>query len=79
MTTVSVRDLRYDFKKVEELLRNGQEIQITKRNVVIGRIVPEKREQPPMPDFAARVREIYGDKQFEVSSADLLAEERDRL
>ncbi len=78
MKSVSVRDLRYDFKKVEQLLSQGEEIQVTKRRHVIARLVPEKpAERPPMPDFAARLKAIYGDKVLEVSGADLLREDRD--
>jgi antitoxin (DNA-binding transcriptional repressor) of toxin-antitoxin stability system len=79
MTKASVRDLRYDFKKIERLLRQGEEIQITKRRRVIARLVPEGVEDvKKMPDFRARVRQIYGDKMLAVSGADLLAADRDR-
>ena len=79
MKTASVRDLRYDFAKIEHLLQQGEEIQITKRRKVIARLVPEKIARPPLPDFLGRIRAIYGDKVFEMSGADLLAEERNRL
>jgi hypothetical protein len=36
MKTASLRDLRYRFKKVEHLLRQGEEVQITKRRHVIA-------------------------------------------
>ena len=36
MKTTSLRDLRYSFKKVEHLLRQGEEVQITKRRHVIA-------------------------------------------
>lgn len=36
MKKASVRDLRYNFPKIERALRAGQEIQITKRNRVIA-------------------------------------------
>jgi antitoxin (DNA-binding transcriptional repressor) of toxin-antitoxin stability system len=63
MTKASVRDLRYDFKKIERLLLQGEEIQITKRRRVIARLVPEGPEAAKkMPDFRARIRKIYGDK-----------------
>jgi antitoxin (DNA-binding transcriptional repressor) of toxin-antitoxin stability system len=79
MTKASVRDLRYEFKKIERLLRQGEEIQITKRRRVIARLVPEGVEAvKKMPDFRARVRKIYGDKMLAVSGADLLAADRDR-
>ena len=42
MTKASVRDLRYDFKKIERLLLKGEEIQITKRRRVIARLVPDR-------------------------------------
>ena len=77
MTTVSVRDLRYDFKKVERLLSQGSEVQITKRRKVIARLTPVRSERPPLPDFLARMRANYGDKVFEVSGADLISADRE--
>jgi len=79
MKKASIRDLRYDFKKIERLLLRGEEIQITKRRRVIARLTPEK-EQPsaPMPDFLGRLKAIYGDRVLAVSGADLIAEDRDR-
>jgi antitoxin (DNA-binding transcriptional repressor) of toxin-antitoxin stability system len=79
MTKASVRDLRYEFKKIERLLLQGEEIQITKRRRVIARLVPENQEgEKKMPDFLARVRRIYGDKVLAVSGADLISANRDR-
>jgi len=79
MTKASVRDLRYEFKKIERLLLQGEEIQITKRRRVIARLVPENGVMPKkMPDFEARIRRIYGDKVLAVSGADLISADRDR-
>ena len=79
MRKASVRDLRYEFKKIERLLLHGEEIQITKRKRVIARLVPEREEsEKKMPDFLARVRRIYGNKVLAVSGADLIAADRDR-
>jgi antitoxin (DNA-binding transcriptional repressor) of toxin-antitoxin stability system len=68
MKTASVRDLRYDFPKVEAWLKAGEVIQITKRNKVIGRLMPEAkpelRELPPLPDFEARLKRIWGDRVY---------------
>jgi antitoxin (DNA-binding transcriptional repressor) of toxin-antitoxin stability system len=76
MKKATVRDLRYDFRKIERALRAGQEIQITKRNHVIARLVPE---QPPgqRPDFMARLLSIYGDTTLKVSGAKLISRERE--
>jgi antitoxin (DNA-binding transcriptional repressor) of toxin-antitoxin stability system len=78
MKSVSVRDLRYDFKKVERLLEQGDEIQVTKRRTVIARLVPEPRRPVPLPDFQARLRAIYGDKVPPASGAEVLGWDRDR-
>jgi antitoxin (DNA-binding transcriptional repressor) of toxin-antitoxin stability system len=79
MTKASIRDLRYEFKKIERLLLKGEEIQITKRRRVIARLVPETEGvAKKLPDFEARVRKIYGDKMLTVSGAELIAWDRDR-
>ncbi len=81
MKKASVRDLRYRFSVVEELLRDGQEIHITKRKRVIARLLPpESKVAPaPLPDFAARQRKIFGKKKLKVSGAELLAADRERF
>ncbi len=79
MRTATVRDLRYDFKKIEKLLREGQEIRITKRGRPIGRLTPEPANgTPKMPDFMGQMRKIYGNKVLKVSGAELIAWDRDR-
>ena len=79
MKTASIRDLRYEFTKVERFLRQGEEVQITKRRRVIARLVPDNGDGPAeMPDFWGRMRAIYGDKVFEVSGAELIAKGRRR-
>jgi len=77
MKTVSVRDLRYDFKKVERLLAEGNEVRITKRHKAIARLTPEPAERPPLPDFQARMRANYGDKVLKVSGAELISADRE--
>jgi len=77
MRTVSVRDLRYDFPKVEEMLRTGEEIRVTKRRKVIARLIPEPTERPPLPDFMGRMKEIFGDKVLKVTGAEIISEDRD--
>lgn len=77
MTRASVRDLRYKFHEVEDLLRQGEEIQITKRKRVIARLVPERdKKTPQMPDFLGRLKKIYG-KPLKVTGAELIAKDRE--
>jgi antitoxin (DNA-binding transcriptional repressor) of toxin-antitoxin stability system len=77
MRTVSVRDLRYDFPKVEAMLNSGEEIRITKRRRVIARLTPEPVGKPPLPDFLGRMRANFGDHIFEVSGAEIISADRD--
>jgi antitoxin (DNA-binding transcriptional repressor) of toxin-antitoxin stability system len=79
MRKASVRDLRYAFKKVERLLHQGEEVQITKRRRVIARLVPESAAMAvETPDFLGRLHSIYGDKVLAVSGAELVSEDRNR-
>jgi antitoxin (DNA-binding transcriptional repressor) of toxin-antitoxin stability system len=77
MKTASIRDLRYDFKKVERMLSHGNVVEITKRRKVVAHLTPVPSERPPLPDFLARLKEIYGDKVLEVSGADLISADRE--
>jgi antitoxin (DNA-binding transcriptional repressor) of toxin-antitoxin stability system len=80
MTKASVRDLRYQFRKVENLLRQGEEIQITKRKRIIARLIPEKQSlKVKVPDFAARLKKIYGVRTLKISGAELIARDRERF
>jgi len=54
MKKATVRDLRYRFSAVEDLLRDGEEIHITKRKRVIARLLPPDPAAPAaFPDFLA--------------------------
>jgi antitoxin (DNA-binding transcriptional repressor) of toxin-antitoxin stability system len=79
MKRASVRDLRYDFPKVERMLAEGESIEITKRNQVIGTLSPANlTKKIELPDFKARLKKIYGDKVLKVTGAELVRWDRDR-
>ncbi len=72
--TVTVRDLRYNFPQVEAWLSGGEEIEVTKRGRVLGRIIPDRAKAASMrakPDFAARARSVCGD--LEIDTAAILS------
>jgi antitoxin (DNA-binding transcriptional repressor) of toxin-antitoxin stability system len=70
MKTATVRDLRYNFPKVEAWLSSGEEVELTKRGHVVGRIVPEQptARKFKMPDFAARAKALFGDRVIDTAS-----------
>jgi len=75
----SIHDLRYRFSALEDLLRDGEEIQITKRKHVIARLLPPDPAAPAsFPDFLARQKKIFGKRRLKVSGTEQLAAERKR-
>jgi antitoxin (DNA-binding transcriptional repressor) of toxin-antitoxin stability system len=79
MEKASVRDLRYNFKKIERLLEKGEEIEITKRRRPIARLAPVARRAKKLPDFRARLRKIYGDRVLPTTGAEIVAWDRERF
>ena len=80
MKTVTVRDLRNSFSKLEAWLLEGEEIRIEKRGQPIGVLTawrPAARKKPAKPDFAARRRAIWGNRVF--SEAEVAAMRADEL
>lgn len=74
MKRASVRDLRYDFKTVEAELAQGNPIEIVKRGKVIGKLFPAEQQEPfVMPDFEAQMKELFGDRIFEPSNAEVIS------
>lgn len=70
MKTATVRDLRYNFPQVEAWLSGGEEIELTKRGRVLGRIVPGPAKAPKrkIPDFAARIKAVCGDRKINTAA-----------
>ena len=80
MKTVTVRDLRNSFSKLEAWLSEGEDIRIEKRGQPIGVLTawrPEARAEPVKPDFASRRRAIWGDRLF--TEAEVAAMRADEL
>lgn len=73
-----MRDLRYRFTRIEGMLREGEEVEITKRKRIIARLTPTRQKPAERPDFLERLRRIYGEKKLKVSGAELLRQERGR-
>ena len=73
----SLSELRYHFSVIEQLLRDGEEVQITRRKRVIGRLLPpEPVVVVEMPDFLGRMKKIFGKKRMKMSGAKQIALDR---
>ena len=75
MKTVTVRDLRNNFSKLEVWLQEGEQIQIEKRGQPIALLTAFQANQtnhPIKPDFAARRRAIWGDRVFTTAQVEAM-------
>jgi hypothetical protein len=63
MQSITLRQLR-DTRQIKEWLDAGVQIEVRDRNRVIGDFVPRTPPATPVkwPDFAARLKHIYGDR-----------------
>jgi antitoxin (DNA-binding transcriptional repressor) of toxin-antitoxin stability system len=62
MKTTNIRELEHATSTVLEWVEQGETVQITPRNKVVGIIVPpprEAREEAPQPDSYQRLEELF--------------------
>ena len=64
MKTATIRDLRYDFPRVEAWLLNGDEVELTRHGRPIAKITPVVQSQPRVakPDIMARLERTWGER-----------------
>lgn len=78
MKTATVRQLRHDFGTVLNWVEEGEQVEISKRGKIIALLTPAPAPKPvrskKRPDFAARLKRIYGDK---VLPGNVVVEERE--
>lgn len=78
MKTATVRQLRHDFGSVLNWVQEGEEVEIRKRGEVVARLTPPPRNSRKVarrPNFAARLKRIFGDK---ILPGNIVVEERER-
>ncbi|HEX4651572.1 MAG TPA: hypothetical protein VH250_08725 [Granulicella sp.] len=85
VATITVGELRSNFKAVEAKLAKGARVQVTRRGIVVAEVLPPTVEPPShanapfqMPDFKARLRELWGDKPWDIDTTALVSEGRSR-
>ena len=76
MKRTTVRDLRYHFREIEARLSKGEEIELYKRQKMIGRLLPVRPKAEAYPDFPALRRRIFGAKRTRKTGTDLVSEQR---
>lgn len=83
ISVVTVGELRTSFKTIEARLAKGMRVQITRR----GEVVAEMLAPAPgkaftvveaMPDFEARLKQIWGEHPLDIDTTALISEGRER-
>jgi antitoxin (DNA-binding transcriptional repressor) of toxin-antitoxin stability system len=78
MKTATVRQVRHDFGSVLNWIEEGEQVEILKRGKIVALMSPppaaKKRQPKKRPDFAARLKRIFGDK---ILPGDVIVEERE--
>ncbi len=77
MKTATIRQIRHDFSTVLHWVEGGEQVEVSKRGKIVALITPPPAPKPSRsrkrPDFAARLKRIYGDM---VLPGDVIVEER---
>jgi prevent-host-death family protein len=78
MKTASVRDVQHHLSKVLAWVEKGEEVQITRRNKPVAKIVPAEAQgtRVDLPAFAARARQIWGETPVGKSLAQTVVDDR---
>ena len=78
MKTATVRQIQHNLSEVLRWLEDGQEVEITRRNRVIARIVPAIGQSRPLtwPDFVERSARVWGKRLRGKSVSRLIIEDR---
>ncbi|MQA28781.1 MAG: type II toxin-antitoxin system prevent-host-death family antitoxin [Luteitalea sp.] len=77
-TSVSIRELQQNLKRVLARVERGQVIEVTRRRRPVARLAPMRSGSPtsPWPDLDARVRAVFGKRVVTPGAADAVSEGR---
>jgi len=76
MKTTSIRELKHDTRKVLALVEAGETVEITRYNQPVAILSPVAKSALKRPDFAARLKEIYGEKVLPATGTEIISELR---
>lgn len=77
MRKTNIRELKHETSKVLAEVESGGTLELCRRGKTVALISPPcPPAKAPRPDFAARLREIYGDRLLETTGTDVIEEAR---
>ena len=77
-TSISIRELQQNLKRVLARVERGQVIDVTRRRRPVARLTPMRSDSPtsPWPDLDARARAVFGTRVVTPGGADAILEGR---
>lgn len=77
MKQTTIGELKHETSKVLAIVEAGEMVEVRRRNQPVAILSPPGRSKAvEKPDFAARMKEIYGDRVLESKGTDLVGEAR---
>jgi prevent-host-death family protein len=78
MKTTTVRDVQHNLSKILRWVEDGEVVVVTRHNRAVANIVPSARQVRPAawPDFAKRLRAIWGDPPPGKAASRIIIDER---
>jgi antitoxin (DNA-binding transcriptional repressor) of toxin-antitoxin stability system len=77
MKRTSIRELKHETSKVLALVESGETVEVRRRENLVAILSPPGRGKAiEKPDFAGRLREIYGERVLERTGTDVVSEAR---
>jgi antitoxin (DNA-binding transcriptional repressor) of toxin-antitoxin stability system len=77
MKITTIRALRHDTTTVLSWVAGGETVEVRRRRVPVALLSPPGRRSPiRRPDFAARIKAIYGAKVLATTGTELIAASR---
>lgn len=74
MKTTTIRELKHDTTKVLSWVAGGESVEVLRRNVPVAVLTPPNRTaEVTRPDFTARLRAIYGDRELPTTGTELVS------
>ncbi len=77
MKQTTIRELKHETSKVLAVVEAGEMMEVRRRNHLVAILSPPSRSKAVVkPDFAVRMKEIYGERVMEITGTDLVSEAR---
>jgi prevent-host-death family protein len=77
-TSVSVRELQQNLKRVMARVERGEVVEVTRRRRPVARLAPAKASGPlsAWPDLDARTRAVFGNRIITPGGSEIVSEDR---